>query len=312
MDPSIEDYVIRLYRQGNTQKQIAAITYVHPKFIRELINKLQFPNPWSNPNPPIPSHVTNQIFTMKAARLPPTDEQKLKHQAGTKKYTQAAIAKILKISPASVSNILNNKRYVDRHRRRAINNEQLRKLKRKIRLDRIVRRKNSQAVRPGRELKILTAEDFWSHIIPIEGNNCRCWDGPVTARGYGRVVWGDPELAPRTTTYAHRVAASLAGLLDPPNDPDSVIYQVCKNKLCCNPEHFKLAPPRNRITTRNTLSITDAEEVLRRISVNADGREEVKRDYKISDIMINAIIEDPLYIHKLARKFKRRKHKHAL
>lgn len=305
----IQDIVIDLYRKGNTQKQIAAITTQPLSLIRTIINGLEFKNTWTNPNPPIQSHIVNQIFILKAERYPPNEQQKLKHQAGIKKYTQAAIAKKLKISPAVVSKILNNKRYADRHRLRSEINVARLEANRQRRISRIARRRADLRVElgPRRRGPIptpKTAEVFWAQVQEPNGDCCREWKGSINKQGYGRLVWGDSDVAPLKDTYAHRVAAQLSGLIEPFSN--EVIYQTCKNKLCCNPEHLKPAPPREKRHIRSSLSIKDAAEVLRRMSINVDGREEIKRDYGVSDLIINEIINNPEQIHKLNRGDKRR------
>jgi hypothetical protein len=71
---------------------------------------------------------------------------------------------------------------------------------------------------------------FWSKV-EVTQNTCRCWEWRATRNslGYGQFKLNG------TATYAHRVAALLAGKQ---LDEDSVVMHVCDNPACCNPTHL--------------------------------------------------------------------------
>lgn len=79
-----------------------------------------------------------------------------------------------------------------------------------------------------------TPENFWSYVLPPDGNGCRVWSGKCERSGYGRVSWlGHKRLA-------HRVAAMLSDMLTDITDR-SVIIHHCDNRRCCNPDHLEVA-----------------------------------------------------------------------
>ena len=87
-----------------------------------------------------------------------------------------------------------------------------------------------------RDLKY-TEEFFWSltdRDDPPNPDNCWRWLGAVSPKGYGRIHWSGK------TQQATRLAMIFSGRMTVWNEGLYVI-PTCRNKLCCNPAHLKLA-----------------------------------------------------------------------
>lgn len=74
----------------------------------------------------------------------------------------------------------------------------------------------------------MTPERFYARLQDTE-SGCVEWQGPVDRDGYGRIRFGG------CSTHAHRVAWELA---NGPVPDGLQIDHLCRNKVCCNPEHL--------------------------------------------------------------------------
>jgi hypothetical protein len=72
-------------------------------------------------------------------------------------------------------------------------------------------------------------ERFWSKIEPV--GECWEWQASVNAGGYGR-FW----LSVHEYEMAHRFAYEL---LAGPIPEGMTLDHLCRNRLCCNPEHLE-------------------------------------------------------------------------
>jgi hypothetical protein len=71
---------------------------------------------------------------------------------------------------------------------------------------------------------------FWSKVN-TSNDGCWEWKNALSRKGYG---WFN---AGSKSTYAHRVAAFLSGLIDSLSTPLHVLHS-CDNPKCCNPSHL--------------------------------------------------------------------------
>ena len=75
---------------------------------------------------------------------------------------------------------------------------------------------------------------FWTKVA-TDHSDCFVWQGGVNAWGYGHVnsqTWGGHNVA-------HRAAWSFANGEDIPEG--MMVDHICHNRLCCNPNHLRLA-----------------------------------------------------------------------
>jgi hypothetical protein len=80
------------------------------------------------------------------------------------------------------------------------------------------------------------AERFWPNVQIGATDECWPWLAGTSARGYG-CFFVSPQASPRQQP-AHRWALILSGV-DVPTG--MVIDHRCFNKLCCNPNHLRVA-----------------------------------------------------------------------
>lgn len=88
---------------------------------------------------------------------------------------------------------------------------------------------------------------FWSKV-DRSGGRFACWPWTAARQCHGYGIFG---IAGRSR-LAHRVAYALV-CGDPP--PGSVLDHLCRNRVCCNPEHLE--------------PVSNAENILRGISPSA-------------------------------------------
>ncbi len=87
-------------------------------------------------------------------------------------------------------------------------------------------------------IKKSTIERLESLFIPEPNSGCWLWMGDVTAAGYGRVGIEGNRL------YVHRVSHEIfKGPIPATFDVD----HLCRNRLCCNPQHLEAVSHRENI-----------------------------------------------------------------
>lgn len=74
---------------------------------------------------------------------------------------------------------------------------------------------------------------FWSRVDKRPGG-CWIWNGARTSDGYGRVRSNRRHLRTHRVAYLHLVGHVPEGL---------VIDHLCRERLCCNPEHLEAVTP---------------------------------------------------------------------
>ena len=92
--------------------------------------------------------------------------------------------------------------------------------------------------------------------------DCLVWTGAVGSSGYG--VIGLSRSA--RTDYAHRVAYRLA---KGPIPGGRQVDHLCRNKLCCNPDHLE--------------AVTQAENLRRELHVRWGGRTECPHGHSFAE-----------------------------
>lgn len=87
------------------------------------------------------------------------------------------------------------------------------------------------------------ATKFWSRVDQVEGS-CWLWKNARNGDGYGvamcgRLASGNPRLA-----LTHRIAFELA---KGPVPDGMELDHLCKNRLCCNPQHLEAVTHRTNV-----------------------------------------------------------------
>jgi len=75
--------------------------------------------------------------------------------------------------------------------------------------------------------------DFWESTLRDAGTGCIEWTKSTASHGYGQ-TWDGV-----TVRLAHRIAWELAR---GPIPADLTIDHLCRNRICCNPDHLRLLP----------------------------------------------------------------------
>lgn len=140
---------------------------------------------------------------------------------------------------------------------------------------------------------------FWSKVEVWQSKSV-CWEWTGCKNSFG---YGDFKLD-GASTYAHRVAAQLAGVK---LGPDDVVMHSCDNPACCNPGHLlvgthatnvadRVAKRRSAAGTRNGRSKLTEEQV---IAIRADERTltEVAKDYGVCIATISHIRKRKIWQH---------------
>jgi hypothetical protein len=83
---------------------------------------------------------------------------------------------------------------------------------------------------------ISVRERFDAKWIPEPNTGCWLWLGAALKNGYGRLSVGQRSQGERRTLYAHRLAYEL---FVGPIPPDRELDHLCRNRICCNPEHLE-------------------------------------------------------------------------
>jgi len=84
-----------------------------------------------------------------------------------------------------------------------------------------------------------TLQKRWESFVKIDKTSCWLWTGSKTTQGYGQFV------VKNRPCRAHKVGWKLAG-----NDAVTkgfVLKNQCGNKVCVNPEHWKIMPTRSNL-----------------------------------------------------------------
>lgn len=82
-------------------------------------------------------------------------------------------------------------------------------------------------------------------------NGCVVWTASVDRHGYGRIYFGGVNRAP------HRVAYELER---GPIPDGAQVDHLCKNPLCCNPDHLEAVTPRENTLRSSSLSAVNARK----------------------------------------------------
>lgn len=70
----------------------------------------------------------------------------------------------------------------------------------------------------------------------VEGEGgCVIWQGATNSSGYGQIG------VRRRVTYTHRIMFEIANGAIPPGKQ---VDHLCRNRLCCNPNHLEAVSPR--------------------------------------------------------------------
>ena len=91
-------------------------------------------------------------------------------------------------------------------------------------------------------MKNLNIERFFTNIKILD-NNCWGWSKAVSNKGYGRFTIN------KKAWFTHRISYILFNG-EIPNG--KVIDHICKNRICCNPDHLRCVSKRE-----NTLENSD-------------------------------------------------------
>jgi hypothetical protein len=82
---------------------------------------------------------------------------------------------------------------------------------------------------------------------------CWEWTGSLNRKGYGRITIGSRTDGSRTHAKVHRVAWEL---FRGPIPPGLQIDHRCRNRRCFNPEHLRVATPRENNMAPGSESLT--------------------------------------------------------
>mgnify|MGYP003414498065 CR=1 FL=1 len=77
--------------------------------------------------------------------------------------------------------------------------------------------------------KFSNPDSYFQALLNTNGN-CWEWQGPIEPAGYGKMKWGN------INTRAHVYAWEFFGF---DRTSGLVLDHICKNKICCNPEHLQ-------------------------------------------------------------------------
>ena len=92
-------------------------------------------------------------------------------------------------------------------------------------------------------------EKIASRVRHDEVSGCMVWTGDKTSNGYGRMVVDGKRKRVHRLMY-ERVNGEI---------PDSmVIDHVCRNRLCCNPEHLRVVSNRENILSGEGIAAKNA------------------------------------------------------
>lgn len=90
------------------------------------------------------------------------------------------------------------------------------------------------------DLDYLNRKDWWSKVDKGNPDDCWCWKQSVASHGYGQTWDGKHVLV------AHRVAWSLHHSQQVPEG--LTVDHICRNRLCCNPNHLRLLSNQDNAT----------------------------------------------------------------
>lgn len=74
---------------------------------------------------------------------------------------------------------------------------------------------------------------FWNKVNKMNSTECWNWNAALNKNGYGWFAFNTKT----GSTYAHRVAALLSGIIDSIDCKLHVLHS-CDNPKCCNPDHL--------------------------------------------------------------------------
>lgn len=108
----------------------------------------------------------------------------------------------------------------------------------------------------GRPKRGPVAERLWAKIDRSDPNGCWPWTAGTNAVGYGKIADGVGRLV-----GAHRLAYEL--VKGPIREEGVVIDHLCRNTLCCNPDHLEAVTYRENYIRGNGPEITKARHRAR-------------------------------------------------
>lgn len=100
---------------------------------------------------------------------------------------------------------------------------------------------------------------FWSYVEKKGPGDCWNWIGHVNGVGYGEFRLND-----RTQEYAQTISWIYSGKDIPEGHQ---VFPICKNKLCCNPEHMYTTYKWESISGENSYSAKLTKEQVEKIRI---------------------------------------------